>query len=70
MCVEKGEKIVYNANGVEFDIYRVTKLTQKGPKIYYLLADYSTGHRRLLNHVSGKAAKMRADKIGDLLIKG
>jgi hypothetical protein len=38
--------IVYNADGVEFTIYKTAKPTKSGPKAYWVLVDYSTGKCR------------------------
>ncbi len=67
---QKQRPIVYNADGVEFTIYKATKSTKSGPKDYWLLEDYSTGKRRLLNNPTRKAAECRADEIRDAMVKG
>ena len=63
-------KYVYNANGVDFTIYKVEKPTKSGPKTYWLLEDFSTGTRRTLNNVSREAAERRADGIRAAMVKG
>ena len=67
---KKQQPIVYNADGVAFTIYRTTKATKSGPTDYWLLADYTTGKRRLLNNPSRKAAERRADQIRKAMVKG
>jgi len=67
---QKHQSIVYNANGVEFTIYKTTKPTKSGHKYYWVLVDYSTGKRRLLNNRTQKAARLRADKIRAAMVKG
>ncbi len=67
---QKQEPIVYNADGVAFTIYQTTKPTKSGPKVYWLLEDYSTGKRRLLNNPSRKDAERRADQIREAMVKG
>jgi len=62
--------IVYDADGVEFTIYKTTKPTKSGPKVYWVLVDHSTGKRRLLNNKSLKAARQRTDIIKAALAKG
>jgi len=54
---------VYNANGVDFKVYRIQKRSKTGLKDYWVLSDYSTGKRRLLNHQSKEEAEQRADQI-------
>ena len=68
--MEKISKIVYNANGVDFTIYATIKLSSAGPRTYWLLEDYSTGKRRLLNHPTELAARQRADQIRAAMAKG
>ena len=63
-------KFVYNADGVEFTIYKTLKPTKSGPKVYWLLEDHSTGKRRTLNNTSQKAAERRADQIRSAMVKG
>jgi hypothetical protein len=63
-------KFVYDADGVPFTIYQQDKLGKSGPKTYWLLADTSTGKRRILNHTSRKAAERRADQIRAAMVKG
>ena len=63
---QKQQPIIYNADGVNFTIYKTTKAGQT----YWLLVDKSTGRRRLLNHPSRKAAERRADQIRDAMVKG
>lgn len=63
-------KYVYNADGVDFTIYKVDKPTKSGPKTYWLLEDCSTGKRRTLNNVSREAAERRADQIREAMVKG
>lgn len=63
---QKQQPIVYNADGVPFTIYK----TQKAGQTCWLLADKSTGKRRLLNHTSRKAAERRADEIRAAMVKG
>ena len=67
---EEKQKIVYSADGVEFTIYKTSKPTRSGPKVYWLLEDYSTGKRRLLNNLTKKAAQQRADSIRAAMVKG
>jgi hypothetical protein len=62
--------ITHDADGIGFKIYRITKQTKYGPKDYWLLADHSTGKRRLLSHTSEKAARQHADKIKMAMVKG
>ncbi len=57
---EKHQSAVYSADGVEFTIYQTIKPTKSGPRVYWLLEDYSTGKRRLLNNKTLKAARRRA----------
>lgn len=66
----KLRKIVYDADGVGFTIYETLKSTKAGPTRYWLLEDYSTGKRRLLNHKTQKAARQRADAIRAAMVKG
>lgn len=68
--MSEGTKIVYDADGIDFTIYRVSKPTKSGPKRYWVLADHSSGTRRLLNNKTLKAAKQRADKIRIAITKG
>lgn len=63
-------KFVYNADGVDFTIYKSVKPTKAGPKTYWLLEDESTGKRRTLNNVSREAAERRADQIRAAMVKG
>jgi len=70
MDKEKHQSIVYNADGVEFTIYKTPKPTRTGRKTYWVLVDYSTGKRRLLNNRTEKAARQRADKIRAAMVKG
>jgi hypothetical protein len=67
---QKQQPIVYNADGVDFTIYKTTKPAKSGPKDYWLLEEYSTGKRRLLNNPSRKAAERRADQIREAMVKG
>jgi hypothetical protein len=67
---QKQQPIVYNADGVEFTVYQTPKPTKSGPKVYWVLEDYSTGKRRLLNNKSLKAARERADKTRAAMVKG
>jgi integrase len=67
---EKHQSAVYNADGVEFTIYQTIKPTKSGPRVYWLLEDYSTGKRRLLNNKTLKAARQRADRIRAAMVKG
>jgi integrase len=67
---QKKSSIIYNADGVDFTIYKSSKQTKSGPKDYWLLADYATGKRRLLSHTSEKAARQRADEIRSAMAKG
>lgn len=67
---QKQQPIVYNADGVDFTIYKTTKSAKSGPKDYWLLEDYSTGKRRLLNNPTRKAAERRADQIRTAMVKG
>lgn len=62
--------IVCNADGVEFTIYKSSKPTKSGTKCYWVLADQSSGHRRLLNNKTLAAAKQRAHKIRTAMVKG
>jgi len=48
MDKQKHNKFVYDADGVDFTIYKTVKSTKAGPTTYWLLEDYSTGKRRLL----------------------
>ena len=66
----KGRKTVYDADGVPFTIYETIKSTQAGPTKYWLLEDYSTGKRRLLNNPTREAAERRADEIRAAMVKG
>ena len=66
----KLNKSRYDADGVEFTIYETTKFTKSGPKKYWLLQDYSTGERRLLNNRTLRAAKQRARKIRAAMVRG
>ena len=66
----KGRKTVYDADGVPFTIYETIKSTQAGPTKYWLLEDYSTGKRRLLNNPTREAAERRADQIRTAMVKG
>lgn len=70
MLKQQKQRIVYNADGVDFTIYKTTKLTKFGPKDYWLLVDYSTGKRRLLNNPTRIAAERRADQIRAAMVKG
>src|SRR5258708_5101986 len=70
MRMANSNKKVYNADGVDFTLYEYLKPAKSGTKPYWVLEDYSTGKRRLLNNQSEKAAKRRADKIRALLAKG
>jgi integrase len=67
---KRKSSVVYNADGVEFNIYPAHKNTPAGPVRYWMLVDYSTGKRRVLNHTSEKAARQRADEIRAALPKG
>ena len=51
------DNFVYNANGVPFKIWRARKRTRRCDegKFYWLLEDYSTGKRRILNRKTRKA---------------
>ena len=53
----KLRNMVYEADGVGFTIYETIKSTKSGPTRYWLLEDYSTGKRRLLNNKTKKAAE-------------
>jgi RPA family protein len=55
--MSKLRKFVYDSDGVGFIIYETIKSTKSGPTRYWLLEDYSTGKRRLLNHKTKKAAE-------------
>jgi integrase len=66
----KQNKIVYDANGVEFTVYETVKSTKAGLTRYWLLEDYSSGKRRLLSNKTKKAAEERADKIRAAMVKG
>ena len=66
----RGNKFVYNADGVDFTIYETVKATQSGQKAYWLLVDHSSGRRRVLSNPSRKAAEVRADKIRAAMVKG
>ena len=68
--MEKHKKFVYNAEGVDFTIYPTTKLIKSGPTTYWVLEDYSTGKRQLLNNPTELAARQRADAIRAAMIKG
>jgi integrase len=68
--MEQKRKYVYSAEGVPFTIYRAMKATRSGTKHYWLLADYSTGKRRVLNCRTRQAAESRADKIRAAMVKG
>jgi integrase len=70
MSKRKHQSIVYNADGVEFTIYQTIKPTKAGPRVYWLLEDYTTGKRRLLNNKTLRAAQQRADKIRAAMVKG
>ena len=70
MSKRKLQSIVYNADGVEFMIYQTVKPTKSGPKVCWLLEDYSTGKRRLLNNKTEKAARQRANKIRAAMVEG
>jgi hypothetical protein len=70
MDKQKHQSIVYNADGVEFTIYKTPKPTKTGCKTYWVLVDYSTGKRRLLNNKTEKAARQRANKIRAAMVKG
>ncbi len=59
-------KFEYTSDGVDFVIYKTIKAGQT----CWLLADKSTGERRLLNHLSRKAAERRADQIRAAMVKG
>lgn len=68
---QKNQPVVYDANGVPFTIYKTTKPTKSGPKVYWVLEErFTKGRRRLLNNKSLKAATERADKIRAAHIKG
>ena len=67
---QKQQPFVYSADGVEFTIYKTTKPAKSGRKDYWVLVDYSTGKRRLLNNKTLKAARQRADKIRAAMFKG
>jgi hypothetical protein len=66
----KLRKFVYDANGVPFNIYETIKSNKFGPTRYWLLEDYSTGKRRLLNDKTEMAARERADEIRAAMVKG
>src|SRR6266404_4143510 len=70
MKKQKHAPIVYNANGIEFTIYKTIKSTKSGPALYWVLEDYSSGKRRLLNNPTEKAARERADEIRAAMVKG
>jgi hypothetical protein len=70
MRMAKQNKSVYDAGGVEFTIYETIKFTNSGPTRYWLLEDYSTGKRRLLNNKTKMAAQQRAKKIRSAMVKG
>jgi hypothetical protein len=67
----KCSSIVYNAEGVPFKKYRVTKPKKSGPKFYWVLVDrLTTGKRRLLSHTTLEEAKDRADQIKQSRFEG
>ena len=66
----KLNKSLYDADGVEFIIYEMIKFTKSGPKKYWLLQDYSTSRRRLLNNRTLRAAEQRARKIRAAMVRG
>jgi hypothetical protein len=68
--MEKSKKFVYNADGVDFTIYRTTKHIPSGPTTYWVLVDHSSGKRRLLNNPTELAARQRADQIRTAMAKG
>ena len=68
--MDKHNKIVYDANGVQFTIYEVAKSTKAGPTTYWLLVDHTTGKRRVLNNPTLEDAKRRADQIRIAMVKG
>jgi len=68
--MEQKRKYVCSAEGVPFTIYRTVKATRSGTKQYWLLADYSTGKRRVLNCRTKQAAERRADEIRAAMVKG
>lgn len=68
--VKTTSNYVYSANGVEFKIYHTVKPSKSGLKPYWVLADYSTGKRRLLNHQTKQEAERRADTIRAAMAKG
>ena len=70
VCMTEKTKFVYNAAGVEFTIYKTTKPTKSGPRVYWLLEDSSTGKRRTLNNKTQKDAERRADRIRAAMVKG
>lgn len=61
---------VYVSDGEKFRILKSTKKTRSGPRDYYLLAESSTGKRRILNHTSLAAAQKRADDIRKAMSRG
>jgi hypothetical protein len=63
-------KIIYNADGVEFTICLVQKPLKAGVRTYWLLADHSTGKRRLLSHSTLEASEKRTDDIRAAMTKG
>jgi hypothetical protein len=68
--MSKHRKIVYDADGVPFTIYETIKATKAGLTKYWLLEDYSTGKRRVLNNRTREAAERRADQIRAAMVKG
>jgi integrase len=68
--MKEKKSFVYDASGIEFAIYQTTKQTKSGLKHYWLLADHSSGKRRLLCHTSLKAAQRHADEIRRAMAKG
>ena len=67
---EEKQNIFYSADGVHFTIYKTSKSTKSGAIVYWLLENYTTGKRRLLNNLTKKAAQQRADKIRAAMVNG
>ena len=70
MRMPKLNKSLYDVDGVEFTIYETIKFTKSRPKKYWLLQDYSTGRRRLLNNRTLRAAEQMARKIRAAMERG
>src|SRR5262249_50734101 len=71
MDKQKHDSFLYDADGVPFTIYKTTKPTKSGQKVYWLLVEYcTTDKRRLLNNPTREAAERRADQIRAAMVKG